>query len=94
MPCPFIGDSAGGLVAEATGKPIVITRHAWRRDPAKGIAAASGRRKPVERAPEWRSRRWAARNSMQVAAVVAHEPDQLVVVTVYTYFFTQPELPP
>jgi len=31
---------------------------------------------------------------MQVAAVVAHEPDQLVVVTVYTYFFTQPELPP
>jgi hypothetical protein len=31
---------------------------------------------------------------MQLAAVVAHEPTRLLVVTVYPFFFTQPELPP
>ena len=38
-------------------------------------------------------RAWGAEDP-QVAAIVAREPDRLVVVTVYAFYFTQPERPP
>jgi len=107
--CLIIASSAGGFVAEATGKPIVITRHAWRRLRERGasedavlLAVRIGVREPAQRGMllhrldvpfggTWHGRRY---DTMQLAVVVAHEPDLLVVVTVYTFFFTYPELPP
>jgi len=38
----------------------------------------------------WRRRR---HDAMQVAAVVAHEPDRLVLVIVYTFFFSPDAAP-
>ena len=107
--CQSIANSAGGLVAEATGKPIVIARHAWRRLRARGasedtvlLAVRIGVREPAQRGLSlhrldvpfggtWHGRRY---DTMHIAAVVAHEPDLLVVVSVYAFFFTNPELPP
>jgi hypothetical protein len=91
-----------GLVAEDAGPDIVITRHARIRMAERGasedtvrLAVTIGEREPARRGlflhrldvpfgGRWRGRRY---GTMQVAALVAHEPGRLVVVTVYTFFF-------
>ena len=94
------------VVAETADRPIVLSRHALRRLRERGATEATvvlavqiGVREPAQRGMylhrldvpfggTWHGRRY---DTMQVAAVVAEEPDRLVVVTVYTYFF--PTLP-
>jgi hypothetical protein len=108
FPCP-VGRSSGLFVAEWAEEDVVLTRHAWRRLRERGtteadvvLAVRIGTREPAQRGlvlhrldipfgGVWRGRRY---ETMQVAAVVAHEPGLLVVVTVYTFFFPPPEPAP
>jgi hypothetical protein len=83
-------------------KPVVITSHARRRIADRGTteedvvrAIRTGRREAAQRGlflyrlnleyrREWDGRHYAVQ---QVAPVVADEPDRMVVVTVYTFYY-------
>lgn len=83
-------------------KPVVITAHARRRIADRGTteedvvrAIRTGRREAAQRGlflyrlnieyrREWDGRHYAVQ---QVAPVVADEPDRIVVVTVYTFYY-------
>lgn len=88
-------------------KPIVFTRHARERIKKRGTteedvirAIREGYREPAQRGlflhrltleyrREWDGRYYAVR---QVAPVVDETPDQIVVVTVYTFYFQEGEV--
>ena len=107
--CPASQHGLGLLIAESAHARVVLTGHALRRLRERGTTEATvipavqvGSREPAQRGlflhrldvpfgGVWHGRRY---DSMQVAAVVAHEPDRLVVVTVYTFFFSLPEPTP
>lgn len=89
-------------MTEPPPKPIRLSRHAREQCEERGAtqkevekAIRQGERKPAKHGrwmyrynyqfnQTWQERRYAIK---QVAAVVAEEPTELVVVTVYTFFF-------
>ena len=88
-------------------KPIVFTIHARQRMQERGAreedvreALRTGEREPAQRGlalyrinleyqREWDGRYYGVQ---QVAAVVAEEPERMVVVTVYTFYFQEGEV--
>lgn len=100
-PCPAPDQLRGFRVSEEVELPIVLTWHARQRIRERGtseehvrLAVRIGCAEPARRGlllirldvpfgGVWFGR---AYSSMQVAPLVAREPDRLVVVTVYTFF--------
>jgi hypothetical protein len=101
-PYPAIDYRQPDRISEDADFPIVLTWHARQRLRERGtseehvrLAVRIGRSEPARRGlllyrldvpfgGTWCGRRY---SSMQVAPVVAREPERLVVVTVYTFFY-------
>jgi hypothetical protein len=74
----------------ATMKPIVFTAHARKRMAERGTREEDVQevlyRLNLEFNRDWDGRYY---RMQQVAPVVAEEPDRLVVITVYTFYFQE-----
>ena len=92
------------MTGSGAAKPLVLTHHARDRLRERGTtegqvreAIRDGQREPAQRGlflyrlnlefkREWDGRYYGVQ---QVAPVVAEEPDRIVVVTVYTFYFQE-----